>query len=202
MSTPVLALESGVARMAHRLWAKEIQAQEMDIEVPVAAVRWTRRSSHVTVGFEVSEPSGVSRGAHGIIALLRAFGLLTFTVAMLLGRPVAAQEPIVLTGTWVGTWWIGKYEEPIELDLTHTDANLVGHVTIWNYPRLGFSGAAATPVRAPVEGTVEGDRVQLTWAMPEHGRFRAELTLLTRTTLFGLGGPGQITTGFELSLSP
>jgi hypothetical protein len=158
----------------------------MDIGAPVAAVRWTRRSFHVTVG---------------IIALVRAFGLLAFTVAFLLGRPATAQEPIVLTGTWVGTWWIGKYEEPIELDLTHTGAHLIGRVTIWNYPRLGFSGATATPVRAPVEGTVDGDRVQLMWAMPEHGQFRAELTLLTPTTLFGLGGAGQITTGFELRRS-
>ena len=156
---------------------------------------------HMITGFEVLEVPRVSRGARGIIALLRAIGLLTLTAAMLLGRPAMAQEPVSLTGTWVGTWWIGKYEEPIELDLTHTNGNLVGRVTIWNYPRLGFSGAAALPVRAPVEGTVEGDRVQLTWAMPEHGQFRAQLTLLTRTTLFGLGGPGQITTGFELSRS-
>lgn len=156
---------------------------------------------HMITGFEVSEGPRVSRGARGIIALLRAIGLLTLTVAILLGRPAMAQEPVSLTGTWVGTWWIGKYEEPIELDLTHTNANLVGHVTIWNYPRLGFSGAAALPVRAPVAGTVEGDHVQLTWAMPEQGQFRAELTLLTRTTLFGLGGPGQITTGFELRRS-
>jgi hypothetical protein len=118
---------------------------------------------------------------------------------MLLGLAAMAQEPVILTGTWVGTWWIGKYEEPIELDLTHTNANLVGRVTLWGYPRPGFSGAS--PVRAPVTGSVEGDRVQLTWGMPEHGRFRAELRLLSRTTLFGLGGPERITTGFELRRS-
>lgn len=138
----------------------------------------------------------VSR-ARGSGAALRAAGLLALTAAMLLGRPAMAQEPVMLTGNWVGTWWIGKYEEPIELDLTHTSANLVGRVTIWNYPRLGVS-SAASPVRAAVAGTVEGDRVHLTWTMPEQGMFQAELTLLTRTTLFGLGGPGQITTGFEL----
>jgi hypothetical protein len=111
-----------------------------------------------------------------------------------------AQEPASLTGSWVGTWWMGKYEEPIELDLAHTNASLVGHVTLWGYPRPGFSGAAS-PVRARVTGTVDADRVELSWAMPEHGRFQAGLRLLSRTTLFGAGGPEHITTGFELRRS-
>ena len=120
---------------------------------------------------------------------------------MLLSLPATAQEPISLTGTWLGTWWIGKYEEPIELDLTHTDHNLLGRVTLWGYPTTTGSQHAAAPVRAMVSGTVEGYRVQLIWAMPEQGQFRAELTLLSWTRLFGLGGPGHITTGFELSRS-
>jgi hypothetical protein len=127
--------------------------------------------------------------------------LLTWTAAMLLGLPAIAEEPVMLTGTWVGTWWIGKYEEPVELDLTHTNWNLTGRVTLWGYPSSAGSAAAASPVRALVTGTIAGDRVQLTWAMPEQGEFRAELTLLSRMTLFGLGGPGHITTGFELRRS-
>ncbi len=133
----------------------------------------------------------------------RATALLALTAAMLLGFPAVAsltaraQEPAILTGTWVGTWWIGKYEEPVELELTHAKTTVVGRVTLWGHPGAG----PAAPVRAPVTGTIDGDRVQLTWAMPEQGQFRAELTLVSRTTLFGLGGPGHITTGFELRRS-
>jgi hypothetical protein len=126
--------------------------------------------------------------------------VVALTVAVLLPLPAAAQEPVILTGTWVGTWWMGKYEEPIEFDLTQTRRELVGHVTLWGYPRAGSS--AGTPaVRAPVTGTVEGHRLQLTWTMPEQGQFSVELTVLSQDWLFGLGGVGAITTGFELHRS-
>jgi hypothetical protein len=53
-------------------------------------------------------------------------------------------------------------------------------------------------VRASVTGTVDGRRVRLSWTMPQHGRFSVELTLLTPDQLFGAGGPGATTAGFEL----
>ena len=150
-----------------------------------------------------SEVPCASRSDGGAGTPRRASALLALTAAMLLGLPAVAsltaraQEPVVLTGTWVGTWWIGKYEEPVELELTHAKTTVVGRVTLWGHPGAG----PAAPVRAPVTGTIDGDRVQLTWAMPEQGQFRAELTLVSRTTLFGLGGPGHITTGFDLRRS-
>jgi hypothetical protein len=127
--------------------------------------------------------------------------LALLTAGVLMGLPAAAPEPRMLTGTWAGTWWMGKYEEPIEVDLTQARNDLVGHVTLWGYPRAGSSGAAA-PVRAPLTGWVEGHRVQLTWTMPEQDQFSVELTLLSPDRLFGLGGRGSITTGFELRRSP
>lgn len=130
-------------------------------------------------------------------SLRRLTALLVLTAGMLLRLPAVAQEPVLLTGTWVGMWWMGKYEEPIELDLTQANTGLVGRVTLWGYPTSG-SSSAASPVRAPVTGTVEGHRVQLTWTMPEQGQFRAEFTVLAQGTLFGLGGVERITTGFEL----
>jgi len=144
-----------------------------------------------------------SRSDGGAGTPRRATALLALTAAMLLGLPAVAsltaraQEPAILTGTWVGTWWIGKYEEPVELELTHAKTTLAGRVTLWGHPGAG----PAAPIRAPVTGTIDGDRVQLTWVMPEQGQFRAELTLVSRTTLFGLGGPGHITTGFDLRRS-
>jgi hypothetical protein len=95
---------------------------------------------------------------------------------------------------------MGKYEEPIELDLTQTRGALAGHVTLWGYPAAGSSGAATT-VRAPVTGTVQGQRVQLTWTLPKQLPFSVELTPLTADRLFGLGGAGSITAGFELQRS-
>lgn len=53
----------------------------------------------------------------------------------------------------VGTWWMGQYEEPLELDLSYARRDLVGHVTLWEYLKAGSSGAAAT-VGPPVTGTV------------------------------------------------
>ena len=80
---------------------------------------------------------------------------------LLHGLSATAQEPPVLTGTWVGTWWVGKYEEPIEFDLTQDRQDLVGQVRMWGYPRVDSSRATAI-VRAPVTGTVEGQRITLT----------------------------------------
>jgi hypothetical protein len=135
--------------------------------------------------------------AKGASMIRTTFALLMLTLGMLLPRPAVAEEPVILTGTWVGTWWMGKYEEPIELKLTQANTGLVGHVTLWGYPRSGATGAAS-PVQAPVTGTVDGPRVKLTWTTPEQGQFSAELTVRSQDTLFGLGGAERITTGFEL----
>jgi hypothetical protein len=129
--------------------------------------------------------------------LRRLTALAVLTAGVLLRLPAAAQEPPLLAGTWAGTWWMGKYEEPVELALTQSRKELAGHVTLWAYPRTGSPGGAAT-VRAPVTGTLDGHRVQLSWTMPEHGQFSVELTFLSRDHLFGLGGVGPVTTGFEL----
>lgn len=126
---------------------------------------------------------------------MTALGVLT--AGMLLCLAAVAEEPVTLTGTWVGTWWMGKYEEPIELNLTQANTGLVGRVTLWGYPRSGATGTAG-PVQAPVQGTVEGPRVRLTWTTPEQGQFWVELTVQSQDTLFGLGGAERISTGFEL----
>ncbi len=129
--------------------------------------------------------------------LHRVAVVLALATGVLLGLPAAAQEPAVLTGTWAGTWWMGKYEEPVEPELTQTREDLAGRVRVWNYPGASSSDRGM-PVRAEVTGTVEGRRVRLSWAMPQHGRFSVELTLLTPDQLFGAGGPGATTAGFEL----
>lgn len=142
----------------------------------------------------------IRRGSHvccGTFSLRGLTALLVLAAGVALRLPAVAQEPVILTGMWVGTWWMGKYEEPLELDLTQASTDVVGRVTLWGYPRSGSPGAEST-VRVPVTGTVEGHRVQLTWTMPEQGRFRAEFTLSSRGILLGLGGVGGITTGFEL----
>jgi hypothetical protein len=126
----------------------------------------------------------------------RLTALAALTAGVLLSAPAATQEPPVLTGAWVGTWWLGKYEQPIELDLTETRGDVVGHIVIWGYPGVGSSPAGAA-VRAPVIGSIEGPRVQLTWTMPQ-GQASAELVLLSPDRLFGLGAVGSTTTGFGL----
>ena len=97
----------------------------------------------------------------------------------------------------MGTWWLGKYEQPIELDLTETRGDVVGHIVIWGYPGAGSSPAVAA-VRAPVIGSIKGPQVQLTWTMPQQGQASAELVLLSPDRLFGLGAVGSTTTGFGL----
>ena len=131
---------------------------------------------------------------------LRVVAVMAAAIGLFLCLPVTAQEPAVLTGTWAGTWWMGKYEEPVELDLTQTRGDLAGRVSVWNYPGAGASDGRM-PVRAPVTGTVDGRRVRLSWTMPQHGAFTVELTLLTPDQLFGAGGPGVTTAGFDLRRS-
>jgi hypothetical protein len=128
-----------------------------------------------------------------------ALGVLM--AVMVLALPAAAEEPVILTGTWVGTWWMGKYEEPIELHLTQAGTGLMGHVTLWGYPTSGVTGIAP-PVQAAIQGTVDGPRVRLSWTTPEQGQFWVELTVQSPDTLFGVGGAERISTGFELRRTP
>jgi hypothetical protein len=142
--------------------------------------------------------SGARRRAPGARRRLpRLIAFVALATGALLSASATAQEPAVLTGAWTGTWWMGKYEEPIELEVSQTRGELAGRVSVWNYPGTGASDAGV-PVRASVTGTVDGRRVRLSWAMPHHGRFSVELTLLTPDQLFGAGGPGATTAGFEL----
>jgi hypothetical protein len=138
-------------------------------------------------------------GRRAMPARLGAFALLAVW-AVPGPLPVPAQEPVTVTGTWVGPWWMGKYEEPVELELTETRTDVVGRVTLWGYPSPGASAAGAT-VRSPVTGTIEGTRVRLTWSIPEQGPFAAELTILSPATLLGIGGVGGVSTGFGLDRS-
>ena len=104
----------------------------------------------------------------------------------------------MVAGTWAGTWFMGKYEEPIELDLIQASAELGGRITMWGYPGAS-DPAAGSMVRVPLTGTVGTDRVRLTWTMPAGGQFSAELTLMSPGRLHGLGGIGEVSTGFELT---
>jgi hypothetical protein len=129
----------------------------------------------------------------------RAVGfVVALAIGALVTMPVAAQEPPVLTGPWIGAWWMGKYEKPVELELTQTRGEVTGQVMMWGYPGTGVADAA---VRAAVTGTVDGRRVRLSWILPQQGRFSVELTLLTPDRLFGAGGPGFTTAGFDLRRS-
>src|SRR5262245_5197992 len=130
----------------------------------------------------------------------RLIGLVILASGTVLALPAPAQEPIRLTGSWAGTWWIGKYEEPVELDLVQTRTDLAGQITLWAYPDPGFPRTTST-IRAPITGIVDGHRVLLAWTMPGRGHFSAQLTLLSQNSLHGLGGIESITTGFGLSRS-
>jgi hypothetical protein len=127
----------------------------------------------------------------GRLALVLALALL---VAGL--HPAAAEEPVRVAGTWVGTWWMGKYEEPIELELVQDGGSLSGRVAMLGYPGAGESAADAA---VTVTGRLEGDRLALVWQVGER-RFTAVLTLAAPRTLVGLGGEGgRIELGLELS---
>jgi hypothetical protein len=104
-------------------------------------------------------------------------------------------EPAWLEGTWVGTWWMGKYEEPIELVLSQRGAVLSGQVAMLGYPG---TGEREGPFRIET-ASLEGDRLTLGWLM-EGRRFTATLSLAGPGMLVGLGGEdGQVAAGFGLS---
>jgi hypothetical protein len=131
-------------------------------------------------------------------------------LALLLGGPGAdapgwAQEPVRLSGMWTGTWWMGKYEEPIELELIQTGTTLSGGIAIFGYPepdwvRSGGAGRNLSEAPVPVTGQLDGDRIVLAWPMSGGRHFRATLTVGASGALFGLGGEGdQIAFGLELT---
>jgi hypothetical protein len=137
----------------------------------------------------VCRGAGWGRGLAAIVAILTV-------VAVRL--PAAGQEPPDLTGKWIGTWWMGKYEEPVELDLVQTAGDLSGKISVWGYPALE-QGRRGSSVDGVVSGTVEGRRAHFTWITADNRRGDVELTLSDRGTLSGRGADsGGIRTGFEL----
>jgi hypothetical protein len=90
---------------------------------------------------------------------------------------------------------MGKYEEPIELELVQRGASVSGTVAMVGYP-----GTEGGPERgdAPLAltGRLEAGRLTLAWRSGAR-RFTAELTLAGPGRLVGLGGEnGQVTVGF------
>jgi hypothetical protein len=126
-----------------------------------------------------------------IVAL--ALGLTCLASAASAGGP---DEPLELSGTWAGTWWMGKYEQPAELILVQTGGRLTGTVVLEGVPRAD-SPAAAAPVS--VTGEIDGSRARLRWTVVGSRPFTAELTLSRTGVLMGLGGDARgLTTGFTL----
>jgi len=126
-------------------------------------------------------------------ALVLALASLSIGTAM-----AAAQttEPARLDGVWVGTWWMGKYEEPIEMELAQRGDAVSGRVAMLGYPSLEGYPSENAPLQ---DGRLDGDRLVLTWRIG--GRpFTATLAVTGPGTLFGLGSEdGRVTTGLGLS---
>src|SRR5262245_1229141 len=100
-------------------------------------------------------------------------------------------EPMDLTGRWVGTWWIGKYEEPVELTLAQGGEEIEGITVLTADPR------GSGPV--PVTGAVKNGRATVRWLVPGTMPFAVELRLDPSGVLFGLGGDANgLSTGFTL----
>jgi hypothetical protein len=128
-----------------------------------------------------------------IVAL--ALGLACVEAPASAGGP---DEPLQLTGTWAGTWWMGKYEQPAELNLVQAGGRLTGTVVLEGVPVTESHAAAAAPVS--VTGEVDGDRARLRWTVTGSLPFTAELSLSPAGVLMGLGGDARgLTTGFTLT---
>jgi hypothetical protein len=124
--------------------------------------------------------------------MMRPLVFVALALAMLMGGAAAAQaEPMDLTGRWVGTWWIGKYEEPVELTLVQGGEQLEGIIALTADPR------GSGPV--PVTGAVKDGRATVRWLVPGTLPFAVELRLDPSGGLFGLGGDAHgLSTGFVL----
>ena len=129
----------------------------------------------------------------------RTVALALMTVLTMASAAAAEMpEPLVLDGTWVGTWWMGKYEEPIEMHMVQTGAAVSGEVAMIGYPDGGRPAAVAEKVLIQA-GWLEDDRVVLTWLMGGR-QFTATLTRTAAGTLAGLGSEdGRVATGLGLS---
>jgi hypothetical protein len=128
------------------------------------------------------------------ILVALALGLTFLASVASAGSP---DEPLELSGTWAGTWWMGKYEQPAELSLVQTGGRLTGTVVLEGVP-LADSRVAAAPVS--VTGEVDGSRARLRWTVAGSLPFTADLTLSGAGVLTGLGGDARgLTTGFTLT---
>jgi len=124
--------------------------------------------------------------------------ILALTLLAAAARGVPAQEPPSLGGTWVGTWWMGKYEEPIEMELVQSGTTLSGRVAMLGYPGADGDGGLTAPA-VTLTGRLDGDRLVLVWLVGQR-HFTAALTPAGPRTLVGLGGEGgRVVVGFELN---
>jgi hypothetical protein len=123
---------------------------------------------------------------------MKLLAIVTLALIVLMaGTTVTHAEPMDLTGRWVGTWWFGKYEEPVELTLVQGGEQLEGIVALTADPR------GSGPV--PVTGVVKDGRATVRWVVPGTMPFAAELRLDPSGVLFGLGGDANgLSTGFTL----
>jgi hypothetical protein len=123
---------------------------------------------------------------------MKLLATVMLALAVWMAAPVTSQaEPMDLTGRWVGTWWVGKYEEPVELTLAQSGEQLEGIVALTADPR------GSGPV--PVTGAVKDGRATVRWVVPGTMPFAAELRLDPSGVLFGLGGDANgLSTGFTL----
>ncbi len=129
------------------------------------------------------------------LAAAPVLGIVLFAAAL---AGAQAPEPVSLGGTWAGTWWMGKYEEPIEMELVQRGDVLSGRVAMFGYPGIGRGGDLSDTALIQ-SGRLDGNRAELAWLMGGR-RFTATLTFTARGTLFGLGrDDGQAAAGFDLS---
>lgn len=155
-----------------------------------------RRKSALRSAYNAGMSGGRTSGA---IArrTTRAWPCASALLLLLATSAACAQprEPAWLEGTWVGTWWMGKYEEPIELVLSQHGAALSGQVAMLGYPG---AGEREGPFRIE-NARLDGERLTLAWLM-EGRRFTATLSLAGPGMLVGLGGEdGQVAAGFGLN---
>jgi hypothetical protein len=124
--------------------------------------------------------------------MMRPLVVVMLAPALLVAATAVGQaEPMDLTGRWVGTWWIGKYEEPVELTLVQGGEQLEGVIALTADPR------GSGPV--PVTGAVKDGRATVRWVVPGTMPFAVDLRLDPSGVLFGLGGDVHgLSTGFTL----
>jgi hypothetical protein len=122
--------------------------------------------------------------------------LLSLALVLLATLIAAAEpsEPVSVAGHWIGTWWMGKYEEPIEMELVQRGGAISGRVAMSGYP--GVDPAEPSSEYAVIEdGRLDGEQLVLMWRIGGR-RLTATLGLVRPGALVGLGSEdGQVTTG-------